>query len=107
MRTRTIEDSLNPIYFETHEMIYDMDSLENSPPIVFNLWDLDAGVINNSADYLGRAVIYLSEASTNLEFGDDEARCNDVPKPKWHDIRIGFNDNTPPCGQILVSFIVA
>jgi len=30
-----------------------------------------------------------------------------VPKPDWHDIRIGFDETTPPCGQVLCSFVVA
>ena len=106
-KTRTIDDSLNPIYFETIEMLYDMADLETAPPIVFNIWDSDNELLDNTDDFLGRAVIYLKDASTNLEFGDDEARCNDVPKPIWHDIRIGFDENTPACGQVLCSFVVA
>lgn len=106
-RTRTIEDSLNPIYFETIEMLYDMADLETAPPIIFNIWDHDADLFDSSDDFLGRSVIYLKDASTNLEFGDDEAQCNEIPKPKWHDIRIGFDESTPPCGQVLCSFVVA
>lgn len=56
--TKVIEDSLNPIYFETVEMLYDMADLDNAPPIVFNIWDKDAGIIDTK-DYLGRSVIYL------------------------------------------------
>lgn len=63
--TKVIEDSLNPIYFETIELLYDMPDLENAPPIVFNVWDSDPGIID-SKDYLGRAVIYLNQCSSNL-----------------------------------------
>jgi len=102
-----IEDSLNPIYYDTIDVMYDMENLENAPPIVLNVWDHDSAIISDTADFLGRAVIYLQDASSNLEFGDDEAKCNEVPKPKWHDVRIGYDDSTPACGQVLVSFIVA
>ena len=106
-KTKMIEDNLNPIYFDTIEMLYDMADLETAPPIVFNIWDHDADLLDSSDDFLGRAVIYLKDASTNLEFGDDEAMCNEVPKPIWHDIRVGFDDSTPACGQVLCSFVVA
>ena len=46
-------------------MLYDMADIDNAPPIVFNIWDKDAGIIDTE-DYLGRSVIYLNEASSNL-----------------------------------------
>jgi len=98
LNTRKIEDSLNPIYFETIEMLYDMADLESAPPIILNVWDSDTDLLDSTDDFLGRAVIYLKDASTNLEFGDDESKCNTVPKPIWHDIRIGFDDKEPACG---------
>ena len=61
-------------------------------------------MLSDSADFLGRSVVYLQEASTNLGSAGDE---NEVPAPKWHDIRIGLDDSTPACGQVLVSFVVA
>ena len=108
-KTRTIEDSLNPIYFETIEMLYDMADMETAPPIIFNIWDHDADLLDSSDDFLGRAVIYLKDASTNLTnmMNEDEAACNEVPKPIWHDIRVGFDESTPACGQVLCSFVVA
>jgi hypothetical protein len=112
IKTKVIEDSLNPIYFETLEMVYDMADIENSPPIVVNIWDKDEGLLNDSFDFLGRSTIFLHEASTNpLENSGKKSKadidvCNQVPKPKWHDIRMGFDENLPPCGQVLCSFVV-
>lgn len=63
---------------------------------MLNLWDADD--LLDADDYLGRCVVYLHEASTS----DDDR----IPEPKWHDIRIGFSDKDPPCGQMLVSFSV-
>ena len=84
MKTKIIEDSLNPIYFETVELLYDMADIENAPPIVFNIWDRDSGIVD-SDDYLGRSVIYLDEAASNLEDDeqDEKIRDNKVPKPRW------------------------
>ena len=106
-KTKMIEDSLNPIYFQTIEILYDMVDMETAPPIILNIWDHDSALLDSTDDFLGRSVIYLKDASTNLDFGDDEEKCNDVPKPIWHDIRIGFDQNQPACGQVLCSFVVA
>ena len=107
LRTRMIEDSVNPIYYETIEMLYDFSDLESAPPIILNVWDHDDALLDSTDDFLGRAIINLQDASTNLEFGDDESKFNEVPKPIWHDIRFGFDKSTPACGQILCSFVVA
>ena len=109
-RTQCIEDSLNPIYLETIEMLYDMADLDTAPPVVLNIWDKDEDLLDSTDDYLGRAVVYLKDASSNLtmnEGGDEDAYCNIIPEPKWHDIRIGFDETQPPCGQVLCSFIIA
>lgn len=88
-------------------MLYDFSDLDSAPPVVFNIWDHDSALIGSNYDYLGRAAIYLADANTNLQYGEDESECNKVPKPKWHDIRIGFDESSPPCGQLLVSFVIA
>lgn len=49
-------------------------------------------------DYLGRSVVYLTEASVSYD--------DTIPKPKWHDVKVSFNDSDPPCGGMLVSFSV-
>lgn len=113
VKTRIIEDSLNPIYFETLEMLYDMADLDNSPPIVLDIWDQDKGVFGSeSFDFLGRCTVYLNEASTNplseqrsksKEYVDS---CNKVPLPKWHPIRMGFDESLPSCGEVLCSFVI-
>lgn len=63
---------------------------------MLNIWDKDE--LLDGDDYLGRCVVYLNEASLS---NDDT-----IPEPKWHDIRIGFLESDPPCGQMLVSFSV-
>jgi len=52
-------------------------------------------------------VVYLDEASTNLKMpGDKKANCNAIPEPNWHDVRIGFDESAPVCGQVLCSFAI-
>lgn len=83
-----IEDNVNPIFFEALELYYDFDTLVNAPPVILNLWDKDDML--DADDYLGRAVIYLPDASI----------CEDdtIPIPKWHDIKFGQSENEPSCG---------
>lgn len=61
-----------------------------------NIWDKDN--ILDGDDYLGRSVVYLTEANVSHD--------DTIPKPKWHDIRIGFNPSDPACGGMLCSFSV-
>ena len=69
-RTQCIEDSLNPIYLETIEMLYDMADLDTAPPVVLNIWDKDEDLLDSTDDYLGRAVVYLKDASSNLTMNE-------------------------------------
>lgn len=93
-------------------MVYDMDTIETAPPIIMDLWDKDVNLIaKDSYDFLGRCTIYLHEASTNLNdpdrATDEKANCNRVPKPKWHPIKMGFDEKLPTTGEVLCSFVVA
>ena len=97
VKTETIEDNNNPIFYQALEIYYDFDKLENAPPIVLNLWDEDSNPLD-ADDYLGRCVVYLHHTAVSK----DDA----IPEPQWHDIKLGFSDSDPPCGQMLVSFTV-
>ena len=66
LRTRRIDDSVNPIYYDTIEMLYDFADIESAPPIIFNVMDHDDALFDSTDDFLGRAVIYLQDAATNL-----------------------------------------
>jgi hypothetical protein len=47
---------------------------------------------------LGRCVVFLNDAAVS---NDDT-----IPEPRWHDIKIGFLERDPPCGQMLCSFSI-
>lgn len=50
----------------------------------------------NDADFLARATIYKNEC----EFSETDS----IPTPKWHPLK--YAPNSPPCGEILVSFAI-
>lgn len=81
--TKCIEDNLNPIFFETIEVYYDFDVIENAPPIVMNIWDKDGAF--DADDFLGRCVVYLKDANYSTD--------DTIPRPTWHDIKIGFDES--------------
>ncbi len=95
--TRPIDDNNNPIFFEALEVYYEFDQIPNAPPIVLNIWDKDEDILDGD-DYLGRSVVFLKDAALTHD--------DTIPKPKWHDVRVGFLESDPPCGQMLVSFAV-
>lgn len=82
-------------------MLYDMADLESAAPIVMNLWDKDSGIVSDSYDFLGRCTVFLKDASTNLtmdNLANEKENANSIPKPKWHDIKMGFDESMPACG---------
>ena len=62
------------------------------PPFVLDIFDKD----QITDDYIGRAVIYIDEASIGNTI--------DIPEPKWHPVRT--RPDGPTQGEILVSFTV-
>lgn len=106
LQTAVIHDNNNPIFFEALQMTYDLENLKNAPPVILNIWDTDYGSASKD-NYIGRAVIRLNEAASNLSEDNKGMDCEAVPRPKWHPIRIGFDENSPTAGEILCSFIVA
>lgn len=95
--TPVVEDNCNPMFFSCIQTYMDFDTPETAPPIVLNIWDKDIGIID-SEDFMGRAVISIKDASKS----DNDT----IPTPKWHKVRMGFNDDEPSFGEILVSFSI-
>jgi hypothetical protein len=53
------------LYYETLELEYevrDTEDLSSYPPIIFDVWDEDAGKLQTD-DYLGRAIINPADCS--------------------------------------------
>lgn len=95
-KTWTIHDNNNPIYFQTVEVPYYTIDRDYAPPFILNIFDEDSNIFD-SDDFQGRAVIKMDQAEVGG--GSDSP-----PLPKWHPIRMGFDEAETAKGQILVSF---
>ena len=95
--TSIVSENNNPIFYNTIQSYFYWVELDWAPPIVLEIYDKDYGAFD-SDDFIGRAVISLRDASVSY----DES----IPKPKWHNVKLGFNKNEPAMGQILVSFSI-
>ena len=79
-RTKTVEDNNNPLFYEVLELDYEVDNpddLESYPPFIFDCYDTDAGVLDSTDDFLGRAIIEpedcaLIDQKTLEEFQNQE-----------------------------------
>ena len=45
VKTENCEDTNNPIYYESKEIIYEFEDLESAPPVILNIFDFDEGVM--------------------------------------------------------------
>ena len=96
-RTETVNDNLNPIYYEAKDLMYEANSIEELPPFIIDCYDEDQTLIGkNDADFLARAAITVGEC--NYSEGDA------VPEPKWHPMR--YSPKGPMSGEILCSFSI-
>ena len=106
IETDVIDDNLNPIFMVAKDFNYDFNEskngptpFEDAPPVILEVFDADVGLISDSADFLGRAVINIKDAN----YTQDKLT---IPTPKWHDIKFGVEESSPACGGILVSFAI-
>lgn len=62
--TPNLEDTSNPIFYRTIEVDFDIDPFNNyerAKPIILQVFDTDTGLIDSTDDYLGKAVIFITE----------------------------------------------
>lgn len=78
--TKYIEDNVNPLFYQTMELVYEVNSnnIADMPPFILDVWDKDFGL--DGDDFLCRAVIPITEAA--ITEGDQ------VPTPKWVPLRL-------------------
>jgi Ca2+-dependent lipid-binding protein len=92
MKTKVVEDNLNPIFYEVKDIMFDCISLDLAPPFIFTVYDTDAGLLDYSDDFLGRAVINLSDINPDSsQLLADSASANTPPNPKWYGFRPSFD----------------
>ena len=78
-QTKYIEDNVNPLFYETIELLYEANSEEDLPPFVLDIYDKDFNPLDPD-DFIGRALISKADAVIS---NDDT-----VPTPKWHPCRM-------------------
>ena len=102
VKTPVIEDNINPIFMEPLEIALDFMDAKNykdAPPIVMDVMDADEGFISDTADFLGRCVVHLKDIPKE-KLSDGST----IPLPDWYPIKYGTDEDSPECGEILVSF---
>lgn len=91
-KTRTIEDNLNPLFYECLELSYEANTIDEMPPFILDVYDWDT----LGDDYIARCLIPVKDAAYSEN--------DEIPRPKWHECKL--SSNSPKCGDILVSFSI-
>ena len=94
-KTTIINDNLNPMFYETVELIIETNKVEDMPPFIMDIYDYDGGGLD-ADDFIARAVIPIKDA---VYSEDDE-----IPRPKWYPCRL--TPKGPMSGEILCSFSI-
>lgn len=93
---------------QVFEVQVDVSKRENAAPIVLNVFDSDVGMVNDSRDFLGRAIIKMDDPCVqDLTNGGDMKKLDIPLAPTWHSVRAGSDEKLPECGKILCSFTLA
>ena len=100
----------------------DTADLQTAPPIALTTWDMDEVLGIDEEDFLGTTQINLLDANIyicsadvdkdkrifrnrkNITVTNDSYVLNQIPEPKWHQIKNGFKPNSAPSGEVLCSF---
>jgi len=93
------------MFYECISLSIEGDNREEMPPFVFDVYDFDDNVLVDTQDFMARCVIPVEESShiiVSKEAGNDNGK---PPEPKWH--KCYFKQGGAPCGEILVSFVIA
>ena len=82
-----MEDTNNPIYYETREIAFEFNHLERAPPIILNIWDVDDDLFDSTDDFIGRAVVHLKDIPDGDLSTDDR-----IPYPVWWPVKYNQSD---------------
>ena len=69
MRSQVVENTNNPIYYETMDFMLEYNDNDDAPPIIVNVYDSDPvfflggrkGDPTEKDDYIGRATIFMDK----------------------------------------------
>lgn len=91
IKTDVVEQTNNPLYYETKEFLSEFNDVNEAPPIMLIFFDTDDGWFDSEDDYMGRAVIYLKDVkdlAPPYQLSTDDR----IPVPTWYPVKFGFDD---------------
>lgn len=98
-----MQSNCDPMFYEIIELTIDAFDGEAMPPLIFDLYDMDFGMLGDNTDFMGRAVLFEKDIEMiEIEEGEDDDDFK-PPNPKWHDFK--YAQDAPPEGKILLSFV--
>lgn len=97
-RTITIDDNVNPIFYQALDLMYEANSIDEMPPFIIDCYDEDPGILGSkpSADFLNRAIIPVK----SIKYSEGDT----ILRPEWYPLKL--NAKSPPSGEILMSFAI-
>jgi hypothetical protein len=104
-RTVTIEDNLNPLFYEALEVTVEALSLDNDefPPMVMDIEDFDDGLVGKGSwEFLSRAIIYKDDLNASGKKPDGIR--DDINEPRWY--KCYTAKGMPSSGEVLASFCI-
>ena len=89
-KTNVSKDNLDPLFYEVLDIeVCCNKNIDQMPPFILDVHDKDSGLLIDSKDHLGRAIIKIKDVfdGENGSFIDlQKSNQLRVPVPKWHDI---------------------
>jgi hypothetical protein len=104
-RTVTIEDNLNPLFYEALEVTVEALSLDNDefPPMVMDIEDFDDGLVGKGSwEFLSRAIIYKDDLNASGKKPDGIR--DEINEPRWY--KCYTAKGMPSSGEVLASFCI-
>ena len=74
-RTMIVEDNLNPLFYKTVDLAYevdDADDLLSYPPFIFDVFDFDDDILDHTPDFLCRAVVEPEDCAIKMIDNNDK-----------------------------------
>jgi hypothetical protein len=105
-RTQVIWDNVNPLFYEGVDTVYEINSKEEMPPIIVDVYDKDENIIgSDSEDFLARATLYIQNMKDCvIDAYDDPAQADVIPRPSWHNLY--YKKGGAVSGEVLLSFVI-
>ena len=72
VKTMSVFDTNNPIFFQVLEIPFQYDTIERAMPIVLDLFDYDDEILDSTDDFMGRCVLFLRDKDVQSVLSNDQ-----------------------------------